>query len=161
MDKQLFVISSLALLPVAALFLAVTFFRTKKKLGEKRGAFRKKTSPLAFLIPPASIALILLCLIRDFQTTGMLAICGCGILGFYLSGREILIMIFSGIYEEGFIIGSDFFFFENISRIDCSQENLMTVESKTKEQKTIHVQKNDVVEIIAAAKKKNPSIEIS
>ncbi len=161
MDKKMIVTAALVLLPVAAASVLILFTRAKKALGTMIEKTKRKNNLLIFLIPPVSVALILLCLIRDLKTAGTLGICGCGVLGFFLALKEIRFMFAAGIYEKGFILGSDFFIFGDIDRIDCSQENQLTVTTKGREQKTLQASRKEAEKILAAVKAGNPSVEIS
>lgn len=150
MNDKTIVFVALALTPVAALAAIIPLFRTRKAMGEKRGRLPEKKSALTFLLPPVSAALILLCFVRDFKPSAAFSICGCGVLGVYLSIKEICLRFSAGIYEHGFIANSDFLFFKDIDSAEISADGSIAITTKTRDLKNFTAAQGHAEKIMSA-----------
>ena len=105
---------SLAFLPVLILFIYVRNLRVLKQLGAVRESFSHKIRYQfvgVLLIAPILIALLF---IRKFDFLTSFAICGTGLIGFYIAVHDISCSKRCGVYEKGLVWNGSWVFFSNI-----------------------------------------------
>ncbi len=160
MDSRLIPYAALALLPVAAALNLTALLRAKKACGKKEASLNAKIHPALFLLIPLSVLLIAACFFRDFSLGGSFAVCGCGILGFYLSLREFCFRAAAGIYENGCILSPGFFLFRDAEEAESPEDGVLAVTTKTREKKMFQIHNAGRAKILAALREKNPRAQI-
>ena len=161
MARNVIAIAAAILLPVMAAVNAAAVIKAKKACGERLVKLENQKKAAHYALLPVSALLIPLCILRDFGATGAFAICGCGVLGFYLSLREICFRTAAGICEKGCILSPSYFLFDELIEANCSSPNLLVIATASSVKKTFQVSAEARSEIVKAIKEKNPAAEIT
>ncbi len=92
---------SLVLLPLSALQVVVSTLVIKRRMGPLVEAFCPRFHLQFVGILIFSPVLIALAWYRGFTSLPLFALCGVGVIGFYIAARDLFVSRFTGAYEEG------------------------------------------------------------
>ena len=161
MARIAIVIAAGVLLPVMAAVNMAAVTKAKRACGERVAKLEgQKWGALCALLPVSAL-LIPLSLVRDFSASGAFAICGCGVLGFYLSLREICFRLAAGICRNGCVLASSYFLFDELIEADCSSPNLLAVTTSARVKKSFQLSAEARAQVVNAIKEKNPAVAVT
>ena len=161
MARNIIVIVAAILLPVMAAVNIAALSKAKKACGERIVKLEgPKKAPL-YALAPVSALLIPLCLLRGFSASGAFAICGCGVLGFYLSLRELFFRSSSSICKNGCVLSPSYFLFDEVVETDTSSPNLLVVTTSARAKKSFQLSAEARSQVVSAIKERNPAAAIT
>jgi hypothetical protein len=92
---------SLALLPLSALYVVVNTLILKRRMGPLVESFCPRFHFQFLGVLLFSPALIALAWYREFTSLPLFALCGVGVIGFYIAVRDLFVSRFTGAYRDG------------------------------------------------------------
>ena len=161
MARNAIAMAAAALIPVMAAVNMAALHKARKACGERVARLESKKNAGLYALLPVSVALIPLSLLRDFGASGAFAVCGCGVLGFYLSLRELCFRSAAGICMNGCILSPGYFLFEDVAEADTSSPNLLAVATKAGARKSFQLSDGARAQVVAAIREKNPDAAIT
>ena len=161
MARNVIVIAAAILLPVMAAANIAALHKARKACGERVAKLETPKKAPLYALAPVSALLIPLCLVRDFSASGAFAICGCGVLGFYLSLRELCFRSAAGICKGGCILSPSYFLFDDIEEADTSSPNLLVIATTAGAKKSFQLSAEARAQVVGAIKEKNPAAPIT
>ena len=148
-------------LPVMAAVNIAAVTKAKRACGERVAKLEGQKKGALYALLPVSALLIPLCLLRDFSASGAFAICGCGVLGFYLSVRELCFKSAAGVCRNGCVLAPSYFLFDEVVEADCSSPNLLVVTTASRARKSFQLSAEACAQVVSAIKEKNPAAAIT
>ena len=161
MARAAIAIAAAVLLPVMAAANMAALHKAKKACGERVARLDGQKKGALYALAPVSALLIPLCLLRDFSASGAFAICGCGVLGFYLSVRELCFRSAAGICRNGCVLAPGYFLFDDVVEADTSSPNLLVVTTSSRAKKSFQLSADARFQVVNAIKEKNPAAAIT
>ncbi len=155
MAQTIIAIAALILLPVMAAVNIAALRKAQKACGKRLAKLNSRKSQMLYALMPISALLIVFSLFRDFGAAGAFAICGCGVLGFYLSCREICFNTSASICEHGCILSGGYFLFDDVVEADCSIPNLILITTQSRGKRSFQVFGEAKAEIVKVIKEKS------
>ncbi|ULQ60930.1 hypothetical protein K7I13_06645 [Brucepastera parasyntrophica] len=126
---------SFCLLPVIFIVCFVRSRSLRKKMGARELVMPQKYR-LQFLGVLCSAPILIgLTYIRKFDALSVTAICGVGVLGFFIAIQDILYSGISGVYENGLIWNSSYLFFNDIDEVSLPEEATLVLLTKDRTRK--------------------------
>ena len=136
---------SFCLLPVCAVILLLQLRVLKKKMGPCEYIFPHKFRMQFIGIMVCAPVLIGLNYFRNFDALTVFAICGVGVLGFYIAFHDILYMSVGGIYENGLIWNSAFLFYDTIDTVSHFEKTTIEIMTKDRNKKCIEFENQKII----------------
>lgn len=136
---------ALTLLPVCFVVLYVKIQKIKLKMGQCELAFPGKSPYVYGVVFISTIALIAVNYIRKLEFLTVFAVCGVGVLGFYIGIKEFLYSCFAGMYTYGILWAGDYIFFTEIESYSLNERFTLTISTRDRGQKIIYLKDSQLI----------------
>jgi hypothetical protein len=111
-------LAAFALLPVTALFILIRAHLLERKMGPCEQPCPRKISLQFFGVMLCTPVLIALNYVRDLDVLTRIAVCGVGVLGFYIALHDLVFSRINGIYRNGLVWHGTSVFFSDIDTVE-------------------------------------------
>jgi len=138
------------LLPLGVLKIAFSVRTVKRRLGERLECFIRPYRLQFFGVMAVAPILIGLNFVRDFDAVVRVAICGVGVLGFYIAFHDMFFARMGGLYENGVIWHGSCVYFGDLDFIERPDPYTVVFQTRQRDRVTMVLADAAAAERIAA-----------